>query len=58
MARQRGDGRGRLRETVGAHRADVVVGLSRCVDGEAAVQHRAVGHVADAAVEPVGVAEI
>lgn len=56
VAGQRGDGGGRLGETVRASRSDVVVGLSRRVDGEAAIQR--VGHIADAPVKPVGVAEI
>lgn len=58
VARQRGDGGGRLRESVGASCSDVVVGLSRHIDGEAAVEHCAVGHVADTPVKPVSVPEI
>lgn len=58
VAGHRGDGGGRLRETVGASCSDVVVGLSRSVDGEAAVQHCAVGHVTDAPVKPISVPEV
>lgn len=58
VAGQRGDGGGRLRETVGAPRPDVVVGLACGVDREAAVQHRTVGHVPDTPVKPVGVTQI
>lgn len=36
--------------------SDVVVGLSCRVDGEAPIQR--VGHIADAPIKPVGVAEI
>lgn len=58
VAGQRSDGGGRLRETIGAACSDVVVGLSRCIDREATVQHRTVGHVTDTPIKPIGVAEI
>lgn len=58
VAGHRGDGGGRLREAVGAPCPDVVVGLPRRVHREAAIEHRAGRHVADAAVQAVGVAQV
>ena len=45
-------------EAVRTARSDVVVGLSWRVDGEAAIQHCAAGHVADTPVQAVSVAQI
>lgn len=58
VARQRCNGRWWLREAIGACCSDVMVGLSCCIDREPTIQHTGVGHVPDAPVEPIGVAEV